>query len=247
MFAPHTRTTTRSPPTGRYAPAIGRREARGASRLRDQVDVTPQAALRVADRVVGHQHHPIDPAHGGGERDLADAAGAERSAAIPPTSTSTGSPAASAACMRRAALGLHADHADRHPGTTTPTPAISPPPPTATRIVSASGTCSVELHADRPGAGHDLRLIERVHGQRAGLRLARGRGHGRLVVVPRDHVDVGPMLADPIDLGGGRRVGDEDLGAVTERARGVRDREPEVPARGGDRRRRPARRTRASC
>ena len=42
------------------------------------------------------------------------------------------------------------------------------------------------------------------------------------------------MLADAVDLGGRRRVGDEDLGAMTELARGVRHRQPEVPAGGGD-------------
>ena len=70
-------------------------------------------------------------------------------------------------------------------------PAISPPPPTATSTCRRRGPARRAPARSCPPPGHDLRLIERVHRQRAGLGLARARGNGGLVVVPGNHADVG--------------------------------------------------------
>jgi hypothetical protein len=108
--------------------------------------------------------------------------------------------------QRRAGLGLDAHDSDvtaeprRHPGDQ---PAAADGHEHRVGVRDLVG----ELQADRPGAGHDLGLIVRVHGERAALGLACGRHHRRLVVVPRDDLHVRTQAPDAFDLGVRRRVG----------------------------------------
>ena len=113
-------------------------------------------------------------------------------------------------------------------------PAISPPPADRDEDGVRVRDLLRQLEPDRSSAGDDLGLIERVHGERTCLGLARVRRDRCLVVVPGNHADVGALLAHAVDLRGGRSVGDEDLGPMAERPSGEGNRQSEVPAGAGD-------------
>jgi hypothetical protein len=100
-------------------------------------------------------------------------------------------------------------------------PAISPPPPTATRT-------------DRALPGDDLGLVVGVHQQRIRLVPRRERRLVRLGVLRSDLHDVrveGPQLAE---LRSRCRLGDEDPGRYAEFVGGVGRRQPVVAAGRGD-------------
>ena len=155
------------------------------------------------------------------------------SAATPPTSTSTGSPAASAAVsvghrsgstpITRTSLANHAA-----------IPPISPPPPTATITVSQRRFLLSELLRQRPLSGDDGRLVVRVQERRAGVEGPLLAGREGLGVEAVDHVHRRPVGTDPLDLHRGRGRRDEDLSRMPETVRRVGDGQPEVPARRGE-------------
>ena len=174
MFAPHTTTTTRSPRGGTVRADDQRGERRGPARLGDQVDVAPQPALRVADRLVGHQHDPIDPGARRGERDVADAPRSERVGGDPAHLDVDRRPGLERRVQRRTGLGLDAHDADV-PAEPRRDPGDQPAAADGDQDGVGVGDLLGELEPDRAPAGHDLRLIERVHRERAGLGLARAR------------------------------------------------------------------------
>ncbi len=160
VLAPQSRTTTRSPGGGQVG-AGGQRRVRGRGAvLDDDAVVVPQSPAGVDDRLVVDQQRR----HPGGGRLARTRSGPTRrapseSAATPETGTSTGPPARSA--VVQGGGGRRLDRDDRAPRSRRAaiTPAIRPPPPTATSTVSkpsgiwsSSSRPSVPLPATMSGS-----------------------------------------------------------------------------------------------
>ena len=232
-FAPQTTTTTCSS-------VRGRRRPRAAPRARPRRPAPrragPRARAGAAPRGSGRPR-PGRRARRASTRSRTRSRPARlvpsESAAYPPYVTSTGPPAASAAVIDVLVSGSTPITRVR-PSYHAPMPPISPPPPIATSTVSASGTCSessapiVPWPATISGWSYACITSAPLSSARAAARVE------RLVVVAVDDRDLGAERPDPVGLDLRRVRGHEDLGAVPERSRRVRDREPEVPARRRD-------------
>ncbi len=218
---------------GEVAPGQERRERGRPAGLGHQPELLPEAALRLADRVVGHQHDVLDEPRRRRERDRSRLPGSERVRGVPADVDPDGPSGAQGLGHRRTPVGLDADHAD---------PPLVPgrdpadQPAAADRDQDGLGVRDLlrELGGERALAGDDLGLVERVQDEGAGLGRAGGAGLESLVVVAGDQVDLGALLRDPARLDRRRGLGDEDLGAVAQAPGRVRDGEPEVAPRGRD-------------
>ena len=113
-------------------------------------------------------------------------------------------------------------------------PAMSPPPPTGTKMASGPRVLVHDLHAHRTLAGDDVRIVVRVdENVAAALRQLDGVVGGLLIGVAREH-DVRTEVAHGVDLDAGRIATHHDVRPDPQPLRSKRHALGVIASGGGD-------------
>ena len=103
-------------------------------------------------------------------------------------------------------------------------PRIRPPPPTGTKIASSvAAALPQDLHADRPLAGDDVRIVERMHENQIALARQRQRALERAVVVVAVQHNLRAEVGDRLHLDVRSRLRHDDDGRNAAPFRAERD------------------------
>ena len=230
-MAPHTSATTVSLDGRLVGPAQKGGDGGGASRFGHQTAVFPEEPLSVLHGLIGHQQRVGHPSVSRLPGNFAEPVRPERTERKPADLDIDRVTRRPGRVERGGAGRLHPDDPGLAP-TAEAIPPIKPPPPTATRMVSASGNLGEDLGAAGPRPRHHLGLV-------IGVRQEATVGGGETPCSWPEHPGTTPVtighlgsrFVQPPDFLGRRRIRHEQVGPNPEDLGRMGDRQGKVAPR----------------